>query len=263
MIFRVGSVARWHFQAPASLAAPRLPLRRGPIRMCGRFTNRYSWRELKELYELSDTLYPQAPSNFEPRYNIAPTQTSFVVRLSADGQRELVQLRWGLLPRWATAPRDGARMINARCETVATSRAYKEPFRLRPCLVVADGFYEWAKGTTATKQPYFLQRKNGAPFAFAGLWEARHLTGEDSFTIITCPANARVASVHDRMPLMLVPDAWPAWLESPRTRLACLSQSLPAEDIDLWPVDRKVGSPRSQGAELITPIALKAADGRP
>ena len=112
--------------------------------MCGRFTNRYSWRELKELYELSDTLYPQAPSNFEPRYNIAPTQTSFVVRPSADGQRELVQLRWGLLPRWATAPRDGARMINARCETVATSRAYQEPFRLRPCLVVADGFYEWA-----------------------------------------------------------------------------------------------------------------------
>jgi putative SOS response-associated peptidase YedK len=229
--------------------------------MCGRYTNRYSWRELKELYELSDVLYPQAPSNFEPRYNIAPTQTSFVVRQRADGQRELAQLRWGLLPRWATSPRDGARMINARCETVATRRAYKDAFRSRPCLVVADGFYEWAARTGTAKQPYFLQRKDGAPFAFAGLWEERHLTAEDTFTIITCPANARVASVHDRMPLMLVPRDWAAWLESPRTRLDCLSRPLPAEDIDIWPVARAVGNPKSQGPELIAPIALKLEDG--
>ena len=228
--------------------------------MCGRFTNRYSWRELKELYELSDVLYPKAPSNFEPRYNIAPTQTSFVVRLGVAGRRELVQLRWGLLPRWATSPRDGARMINARCETVATSRAYKEAFRCRPCLVVADGFYEWAARSASTKQPYFLQRRNGGPFAFAGLWEERHLTPEDTFTIITCPANARVATVHDRMPLMLLPGDWAAWLESPKERLACLSHCLPADDIELWPVDRAVGNPRSQGEGLIASIARTAGD---
>ncbi len=230
--------------------------------MCGRFTNRYSWRQLKELYALSDSLYPQAPSNFEPRYNIAPTQRSFVVRLRSDGRRELVQLRWGLLPSWAASPRDGARMINARCETVATSRAYKEAFRARPCLVVADGFYEWAALTASTKQPYFLQRKNGAPFAFAGLWEAGHLTEEDTFTVITCPANRIVAAVHDRMPLMLEPSDWPAWLESPKMRLRCLSHTLPAEDIDIWPVDRAVGNPRNQGAELIAPIELPDNGGK-
>ncbi len=229
--------------------------------MCGRFTNRFSWRELKELYELSDTLYPQSPSNFEPHYNIAPTQTSFVVRLKQDGRRELVELRWGLLPPWAASPHDGARMINARCETVATGRAYKEAFRARPCLVVADGFYEWAAGrTAAAKQPYFLQRKNGAPFAFAGLWEERHLTEQDTFTIITCPANPTVATIHDRMPLLLAPSDWPAWLESPQTRLRCLSQNVPAEDIDLWPVDRAVGNPRNQGSALIAPIMLPARD---
>ena len=230
--------------------------------MCGRFTNRYSWRELKELYELSDTLYPQAPSNFEPNYNIAPTQKSFVVRLRPDGKRELVQLRWGLLPSWAASPRDGARMINARCETVATSPAYKEAFRTRPCLVVADGFYEWAARTGSTRQPYFLQRKNGAPFAFAGLWEARHLSEEDTFTIVTCPANRTVATVHERMPLMLAPCDWPAWLQSAETRHQFLYRPLPAEDIDVWPVDRAVGNPRNQGAALIAPIALPDHDGK-
>ncbi|MDE2465915.1 MAG: SOS response-associated peptidase [Alphaproteobacteria bacterium] len=228
--------------------------------MCGRFTNRYSWRELKELYELSDTLYPQAPSNFEPRYNIAPTQTTFVVRLGFDGARELVQLRWGLLPVWAKSLQEGARMINARCETVATSRAYKEAFFSRPCLVVADGFYEWASVRDGPKQPYFLQRKNAAPFAFAGLWEKRHLSDEDTFTIITCAANRTVAAVHDRMPLMLTPRDWAAWFDSPKARLACLSRPLPAEDIEMWPVGRAVGSPKNQGPSLIAPLRHSAGD---
>ncbi|MDE2464321.1 MAG: SOS response-associated peptidase [Alphaproteobacteria bacterium] len=224
--------------------------------MCGRFTNRYSWRELKALYELSDVLYPQSPSNFEPRYNIAPTQTTFVVRMRPDGRRELAQLRWGLLPAWAKSLRDGARMINARCETVATSRAYKAAFVARPCLVVADGFYEWAATGTTQKQPYFLQRRNAAPFAFAGVWETRHLSEEDTFTIITCPANRMVSAVHDRMPLMLAPGDWPAWLGSLEARTACLSRPLPAEDMEMWPVGRAVGSPKNQGPSLIAPIAL-------
>jgi putative SOS response-associated peptidase YedK len=106
--------------------------------MCGRFTNRYTWRELHDLYELG-----KAPaSNFPPRYNIAPTQLSFVVR-ETDANRELVEMRWGLLLHWTKKPGDGAKMINARSETVATKPAYRAAFKSRPCLVVADGYYEW------------------------------------------------------------------------------------------------------------------------
>jgi putative SOS response-associated peptidase YedK len=108
--------------------------------MCGRFTNRFTWQELYELYSLTDQ--DMVRSNFQPRYNIAPTQCSLVVRKTG-GQRELAELRWGLLPPWAKSPADGARMINARAETVATSRAYYAAFETRPCWVVTDGFYQW------------------------------------------------------------------------------------------------------------------------
>lgn len=222
--------------------------------MCGRFTNRYSWRELKELYELSDELYPQAPSNFEPRYNIAPTQNTYVVRLRPDGRRELADLRWGLLPSWCTSAREGARMINARQETLATSPAYREAFRLRPCLVVADGFYEWLSLGPKDKQPYFIRRREGRPFAFAGLWQARSVADRDTFTIVTGPANAAVQAVHDRMPRMLVPSAWTAWLGDQAARADCLAHPVPPEDIEMWPVGKAVGHTKNEGPELIAPL---------
>ena len=219
--------------------------------MCGRFTNQYTWRQLHALYSLSDTLYPQ--SNFPPRYNIAPTQNAFVVRIGADGRRELVELRWGLLPHWAKSPSDGARMINARAETVATSPAYRAPFQSRPCLVVADGFYEWAVIGPREKQPYFIRRKDGAPFAFAGLWEPKTIADRDTFTIITCPANEAVAPIHDRMPLMLAPEDWATWLGTPDQRKALL-KPFPADDIEMWRVSKAVGSPKNDGPELVEPI---------
>ena len=107
-------------------------------------------------------------SNFQPRYNIAPTQLSLIIRVT-NGRCELCDMRWELLPSWAKSPGDGSPMINARAETVATSRAYRAAFESRPCLVVADGFYEWKKIGPKEKRPYFITTKGNAPFAFAGL----------------------------------------------------------------------------------------------
>jgi len=224
--------------------------------MCGRFTNQYTWRELKELYDLT-TRYLN--SNFEPRYNIAPTQNAFVVR-ETDGKRELAELRWGLLPHWCKSPADGARMINARCETVAESRAYRAAFQARPCLVVADGFYEWKK-TADGKQPYFIRRKAGKPFAFAGLWEPKIIADRDTFTILTCPPNSLCAEVHDRMPLILAPEDWTKWLSSPQERLKLL-KPFAANDMEMWPVTKAVGSPRNTGSGLVRPLESVENGGR-
>ncbi|MBV9331546.1 MAG: SOS response-associated peptidase, partial [Alphaproteobacteria bacterium] len=136
--------------------------------MCGRFTSRYSWRELKALYDLSDVSFPQ--SNFQPRYNLAPTQLAPVVRLK-DGGRELAFLQWGLVPSWSKDTKSAASMINAKSETLSDKPAFRSAFRHRRCLVVADGFYEWKKLSPKEKQPYFITLKDKEPFALAGMWE--------------------------------------------------------------------------------------------
>jgi hypothetical protein len=119
--------------------------------MCGRFTNRYSWRELKELYDITT---PWLTSNFPPQFNIAPTQMSFVVRLDRAGARELAEMKWGLIPSWSKDAKGGFSTFNAKAETVAEKPTFRAAFRQRPCLVVADGFYEWKKLPGGEKQPY-------------------------------------------------------------------------------------------------------------
>ena len=143
-------------------------------------------------------------------------------------------------------------MINARAETLATSSAYRSAFKLRPCLVVADGFYEWQK-TKVGKQPYFITTKHGVPFAFAGLWEPKSIAEQDTFTILTCPPNELCAKIHDRMPVILAPGDWPPWLATPDDRKALL-RSYPAEQMELWPVAEAVGSARNEGPQLIKPV---------
>jgi len=218
--------------------------------MCGRFTNQYTWEELHALYDLSNR---PPKSNFPPRYNIAPTQTSFVVR-ETEGERELAELRWGLLPKWVKAPGDGARMINARSETVASKPAYRSAFKSRPCLVVADGFYEWQK-VKGGKQPYYITTKDRASFAFAGLWEPKSLAEQDTFTILTCEPNELCATVHDRMPAMLAPEDFAGWLATPEERTKLL-RPFPTNKMELWAVDKAVGSPKNIGPELIQPTEL-------
>lgn len=224
--------------------------------MCGRYTNQYAWRQLHELYSLSDQSFPT--SNFEPRYNIAPTQTAPVVRLK-DGKREVAFLRWGLVPSWSRDDKGGTRMINAKAETVANKPAYRSAFLRRRCLVVADGFYEWAKVTPKEKQPYFITTKDHAAFAFAGLWEWwKPRDGSaivETYTIITTEPNALCAPLHDRMPVMLGPEDWALWLgdggEATPARLEKLLRPFPAEKMECWTVGKAVGNVKNEGPKLV------------
>src|SRR3984893_9667304 len=233
--------------------------------MCGRFTNRYSWREIKELYDLTT---PYLTSNFPPRTNIAPTQQSFVARVAKDGSRELAELKWGLIPSWSKDDQSAVRMINARAETVASLPAFRAAFKSRPCFVVADGFYEWKKLSLKEKQPYFITRKDAKPFAFAGLWEwcrrkdaPAESADVENFTILTTEPHALCARIHSRMPLMLAPGDFAGWLGAPDSRAALL-RPYPADEMEMWPGAIAVGHVKNTGAELIEPsgAAIKGAE---
>jgi putative SOS response-associated peptidase YedK len=177
--------------------------------MCGRFTQAAPGEVVAELFRL-----PSVPA-LAPRYNIAPTQEVAAVRASARGDRELVALQWGLLPPWVRERSAAARMINARAETLADKPAFRTAFRLRRCLIVADGFYEWQR-LGGRKQPHFIGFADGRPFGLAGVWE--RWTGEESApvescAIVTTAANEVVAPLHDRMPVILDPGQFALWLD--------------------------------------------------
>lgn len=233
--------------------------------MCGRFTNRYTWSELVRLYRLTEP-FARPQSNFPARYNVAPTQMAPVVRLSRDGQREIVFLKWGLVPSWAKDATGGPKMINCRSETVAEKASFKSAFRFRRCLVIADGFYEWQKIGPNEKQPYFITLKDNAPFAFAGLWEhwKSRTTGEilETFTIITVPANEICAPLHDRMPAIIVQNDWGKWLgeevETP-DQLKTLLTPFPSGRMECWAVGKRVGSPAFDDPGLIEPVTAVAS----
>jgi putative SOS response-associated peptidase YedK len=222
--------------------------------MCGRFTNRYTWGEMVQLYRISEPS-TMPTSSFQPRYNIAPTQSGYIVRLKA-GSREFAFPSWGLVPSVAKDKNDAAKMANAKAETIEKP-AYRSAFRHRRCLVVADGYYEWAKITSKEKQPYFVTTKNSSPFAFAGIWEwwvPREGPRFESFAIITCTPNSLMAPLHDRMPVMLSPDAWPSWLGeqlmSPE-KLKTLLKPFPPERMECWPVGKEVDEVSNDEPRLI------------
>jgi len=233
--------------------------------MCGRFTNQYSWAELHALYGLSETSFPA--SNLRPRYNAAPTDDMPVVRLR-DGRRELSILKWGFVPSLSKDPKEGAKLINARAETAADKPIFRGAFRHRRCLVPADGFYEWKKLSPKEKQPYFITLKNKAAFAFAGLYESwipREGPRLETFTILTCAPNPLVATLHDRMPVILAPDAWPAWigeqLVSP-DKVKTYLKPFDAAKMECWPVDKKVGNVKNDDASLIARVEAAAEEKR-
>jgi putative SOS response-associated peptidase YedK len=155
------------------------------------------------------------PPDIHARYNIAPMQPVPIVRINTHGARELVQMRWGLVPRWARDPAIGARMINARAETVAGKASFRTAYRRHRCLLPADGFYEW-QATPRGKQPVHVGMRDGSTFALAGLYE-RWLSqsGEplDSCTILTTDANALLRALHDRMPVIVPPEHYARWLD--------------------------------------------------
>lgn len=211
-------------------------------------------RQVADAFELAPTV--AVGDEWRARYNIAPTQQVFVVRESpSSGARELVPLHWGLIPRWADDPAIGGRMINARSETLAEKPAFRDAFRKRRCLIVADGFYEWRQGAKP-KQPYYIHLKQDGPFAFAGLWEHwKH--GElaiDSCTIVTTEANGLLRPLHDRMPVILPPEDYARWLDEDLqdpNDLTPLLKPFPAEAMTMHPVSTAVNSPRREGPELI------------
>ncbi|MBX0330431.1 SOS response-associated peptidase [Oscillochloris sp. ZM17-4] len=220
--------------------------------MCGRYTLRASGGQVAEQFGLADA--PQ----LAPRYNIAPTQLVPVVRAGAEG-RELALLRWGLVPFWAKDLAIGAKMINARSETVAEKPAFRAALRQRRCLILADGFYEW-QATPGGKQPFYFRVGDGAPFAMAGLWESWR--GPDDATVQTCTilttrANPLLAPLHDRMPVILPPDEYRLWLD-PSLReagpLEHLFDPFPAEDMDAYPVGKDVNRVANDSAALIAPL---------
>ena len=223
--------------------------------MCGRFVQYSDPERYAERFGLDRVC------EAEPRYNLAPTQPVLAIRVSPAGGRELVPLRWGLIPHWSQGPDSRYSMINARAETLATKPAYRDAFRQRRCLIPSEGFYEW-RATASGKQPYLIGRRDQAPFLMAGLWERwRGGEGEqppvESCTIIVTDANDLVRPIHDRMPVILSDQAAERWLDpdehDPAALAGLLRPADPAE-MALHPVSRAVNSARNQGAELLEPL---------
>jgi putative SOS response-associated peptidase YedK len=222
--------------------------------MCGRYTHRYTWQQIVELYRLSEPAV--APNDFRPRFNIAPTQTAPIVR-ERGGRRELVMMRWGLIPFWAKDPKIGNRLINARAESVPDKPAFREAFMARRCLVPTSGFYEWLK-SPGGRQPYCIGFKDGRPFALAGLWESwkDRQSGErlQTFTIITGEPNEVAGKIHDRMPVIIDPADFDHWLTA-AVPPADLLKPYPGAEMAAYPVSKAVNSPAPDDPSLIEPLS--------
>lgn len=187
-------------------------------------------------------------------------QTGIVIRLDKEGRRKPTMMRWGLVPSWAKDDKGAARCINAKSETVADKPSFRAAFQSRPCLVPADGFYEWEKLPNGEKQPYFITLKSRVPFAFAGLWEwwrAKDVSndepGVETFAILTTEPNVLCAPIHDRMPVILAREDWARWLGTPAERKGLL-HPFPAEQMECWRIGNAVGNVRNEGPELIKPV---------
>jgi putative SOS response-associated peptidase YedK len=217
--------------------------------MCGRFAF-FSPREAVQEY-----FGIEVPFALEPRYNVAPSQQVAVIRQPADTEPEAAMLKWGLVPFWAKDAAIGARMINARAETVAQKPAFRQAFKRRRCVILADGFYEWHT-EDGRKTPYFISLKTDRPFAMAGLWESWDKTDQpplETCAIITTTASKSIGKLHDRMPVILDAPTATDWIQAERDSdaLIAMLKSYDDEDIQAWPVNRTVNNPVNQGATLI------------
>ncbi len=219
--------------------------------MCGRYAFFSPAEAVRRTFALDDV-----PA-LEPRYNIAPTQDVPAVRAGEEGARSFAMLHWGLVPKWAKERAIGNRMINARSETLAEKPSFRDAYRKRRCLVLADGWYEW-QVTPAGKQPWFIRRKPAQPFAFAGLWERwKDPAGGamlESCTIITTDAAAAIRKIHERMPVVLADADWDRWLDtafSDTDTLSALLKPYADDALEAWPVSREVNAPKNQGPGLI------------
>jgi len=223
--------------------------------MCGRYTLSTPGEVISELFDV------QPPEGLSPRYNIAPTQETAVVRVEDPAAgRTCEMLRWGLVPFWADDPSIGNRMINARSETASSKPAFRASFKKRRCLVLADGFYEWKKGGSV-KVPYWIHLPEAKPFAFAGLW-SRWDKDEgaeplDTFTILTTSAHPKIAELHDRMPVILRRDLYDVWLDptvDDKDELDGLLTNESGQYLEFHAVSRNVNPPANDSPENIQPV---------
>jgi putative SOS response-associated peptidase YedK len=220
--------------------------------MCGRYTLRTPVDSVAEAFEIEEY-----PSSITPNYNIAPTQEVAAV-VEEDEKRKLEMLHWGLIPSWAKDPSIGNKMINARAETIAEKPSFRRAFKVRRCLILADGFYEWKK-TDGGKQPYHVKMEDGSLFAFAGLWETWQ-NGEEirSCTIITTDANDLMSDIHHRMPVILHPEDYAMWLDhdfEEKEVLTTLLKPYPADVMEAYPVSRRVNKPSNNEPSVLEPAS--------
>lgn len=217
--------------------------------MCGRYMITSSFEAMARLFEAELDLGGNVIGD-AARANVAPTEAIPVV-VAAGGGRKLVAMRWGLVPPWYRTANGGPLLINARAESVATKPAFAKAVRERRCLIPADGFYEW-QGEKGAKTPFVIRRPDGEPFAFAGLWESWR--GQATAAIVTCAANATLAPIHDRMPVVLDPGDWPLWLGEAGHGAARLMVPAPADALVAVPADgetrERLGRPDRVAAVL-------------
>ncbi len=216
--------------------------------MCGRYSLEARPDEIAEAFDLAETFA------FEARYNIAPTQSVPVVRVDQEsGRRRVATIRWGL----TSHPGNPRPLINARSETVDSKPSFRKSFRSRRCLVPATGFFEWQK-LGGAKQPFFIQRADRGLFAFAGIWDEALLADGspvEAFVILTTEPNRIMSPIHDRMPVILAPDAWSTWLESDTPEhYSALLVPAPDEVLTAIPVSNRVNSPANDDAACIEPL---------
>jgi putative SOS response-associated peptidase YedK len=230
--------------------------------MCGRFTQTHSAEDIAAAFGLTEIPL------WQPRYNVAPTQVVPTISALRNSEgtvatsgvdRQFKLLRWGLIPSWAKDLSIGAKLINARAETLQEKPSFRDAFKRRRCLIVADGFYEWKK-QAGKKQPFYFRLENGEPFAFAGLWDRWHSSEGDvleTCTIITTNANELAATVHNRMPVILPPEHYDRWLDpklQTTTDLQSLLHPYPPEAMTAYPVSAVVNSPTHDQPDCVAAI---------
>lgn len=232
--------------------------------MCGRYA---SFRQAQDLADAFDVVeISDEALEVHPSFNVAPTDQVRIVLQRPDHPRQMYAARWGLVPAFATDPRIGARMINARTETVAEKNAFAKSLRTRRCVVPADGYYEWRKNPDGSKTPHFIHRADSGPLAFAGLYAFWRDPAKDeddptrwllSTTILTQPARSALAPIHDREPVVLRRTAVAQWLDPtitvPDEALSAIRPDRPR--LDFHRVGPQVGNVRVDSPSLIEPVA--------